>query len=99
MTLVPRGWVAMILRQSSAQDLGEDNGVVVLGVPGGVHEGECAISRSPSELSEPRAFATKLLDVAAAELLETTRLVPEPLSEFRTRRQLLLPLVELGPLA
>jgi hypothetical protein len=51
------------LRQSPAQNLGEDNGVVVLGVPGGVDEGERAIARSPPELGEPRAFATKLLSM------------------------------------
>jgi hypothetical protein len=84
------------LRQSSAQDFGEDNGVVVLGVPGGIDEGERAIARSPPELGEPRAFVTKLLDVAAAELLETTRFVPEPFPEFCARRQLPLPLIELG---
>jgi hypothetical protein len=76
---------AIILRQSAAQDLGEDDRVIVLGVPGGVDEGERAVARPPPKLGEPWAFATKLLDVAAAKLLEATGLVPEPLPEWRTR--------------
>jgi hypothetical protein len=44
-------------------------------------------------------LVTKLFDIAATKLLKTTRIVPKPLSEFRARRQLSLPLIELGPLA
>lgn len=103
-TTLGSGWFCTIttpssLRQSAAQYLGEDDGVVVLGVPGGEDEGECAVARSLPELREPRALATELPDIAAAKLLEATRLVPEPLPEFRTRWQLSLPLIELGPLA
>jgi len=86
-------------RKSSAQDLREDDGIVVLGVAGGVDECERALARSPSELSEPWAFASKFLDVTAAELLEAARLVSEPLPELRAGRQLLIPLIEFGPFA
>jgi hypothetical protein len=74
------------LRQSAAQDLGEDDGVVVLGVPGGVDEGEGAVAGPPPQLCEPRALAPKLLDVAPTKLFEATRLVPEPLPKLRARR-------------
>jgi hypothetical protein len=81
-----------------AADLREDDGVVVLGVLGGVDEGERALPRPAPEGREPWALAAELLDVASAELLEASRLVPEPLPELRARGQLLLPAVELGPL-
>lgn len=83
----------------AVQDLSEDNRVVVFGVPGGVLQGEDAVACPPAEFRESRASATKLFDVAAAKLLEAARLVPEPLPELRARRQLPLPLIELGPLA
>lgn len=66
-------------RESAAQDLGEDDGVVVLGVLGGIDEGERAVPRPPAKLDEQRAMAAELLDIAAAKLIEATRLVREPL--------------------
>jgi hypothetical protein len=87
------------LRQSASQDLGEYDRVIVFGVPRRLDEGERAATRPLPELREPRALVTKLFDIAATKLLKTTRIVPKPLSEFRARRQLSLPLIELGPLA
>jgi len=67
------------LRQSSPQDLCENDGVVVLGVTSGVDECECAIPRAAAELGQPRTLAAKLLDVAATKLCKAARLVAEPL--------------------
>jgi hypothetical protein len=50
----------------------------VVPIPGRVDEGECALTCAASELLEPRPFVTQLLEVAAPELLEATRVVSEP---------------------
>ena len=59
---------------------------------------EYRIESNMGEMTDPLAFAAQLNDVTPAELGEPTRLVPEPCSELGARRQLLFPLVELGPL-
>jgi hypothetical protein len=41
--------------------------------------------RSPTEFRKERALATKLLDVAVAELIEAVRFVPEPRSASSPR--------------
>jgi hypothetical protein len=71
----------------------------VLGVVGGVDEGERAAAGPPPELHEPWALATKLLDVTPPEFIEATRLVPEPSSELGARRQFPIPLIEPGLIA
>jgi hypothetical protein len=65
----------------------------------GVDKGERAPAGSAPELRQARALITKLLDVAATELLEATRIMSEPLPELRARGQLLVPCVKLGLLA
>ena len=86
------------LRQAAPQRLGEDDGVVVLGVSGAVDEGQGAVPRPAPQLRQLRALRAQLLQVAAAELLEAARLMPEPLPQPGAGRQLLLPFVETGPL-
>jgi hypothetical protein len=81
--------------QSAAQDLGEDDGVVVLRVPGRINESEWAVAGMPPEFREPRPLATKFIHIASAKLLEATWLVTEPLPEFGARREFTLPLIEL----
>jgi hypothetical protein len=44
----------------AAQDLSEDNRVVVFGVPGGVHQGEDAVACPPAEFRESRASVVKV---------------------------------------
>ncbi len=83
-------------RESAPQNVREDDGVVVLGVVGGVDERQRACARSASECRQPRTVGLKLLDVASAELLKAAWFVPEPLPELGARGQLLLPVVELG---
>jgi hypothetical protein len=81
--------------QSAAQDLGEDDGIVVLRVPGRIDESEWAAAGLPPEFREPGPLATKFIHIASAKLLEATWLVTEPLSEFCARREFTLPLIEL----
>src|SRR6476469_174364 len=82
-------------RQSAPQHLLQHYRVVVLAVVGGVDERERPGFRSSPQRRKPRPLAAKLVDIAAAELCETCRLVSEPLSEAGAGRQVLLPLVEL----
>jgi hypothetical protein len=81
--------------QSAAQDLGEDDGVVVLRVPGRIDESEWAVAGPPPEFREPGPLATKFIHIALAKLLEATWLVTEPLPEFGARREFTLPRIEL----
>jgi hypothetical protein len=85
------------LRQSSPQHFGEYDDVVVLRVTCGIDQGERAFAGPPPELPQPGASGAKLLDIAAAELLEPTRVVREPRPEFGAWRQFLLPLIQFGP--
>src|SRR4051812_14156046 len=55
-------------RESAAQDLAQDDGVVVLAVVGGVHEGERAFSRPTPECSQLPTTPAQLVDIVAAEL-------------------------------
>src|SRR4051812_10826615 len=86
-------------RESAAQDLAQDDGVVVLAVVGGVHEGERAFSRPTPECSQLPTTPAQLVDIAAAELVKTLRRMPEPLAQLRAGRHVLLPRVESGALA
>ena len=72
-------------RQASPEHLREDDGVIVVGVVGGVDEGERSLPRLASQCREPRTLAAELLDIASAELRESFRLVPEPLPELWAR--------------
>ena len=52
--------------------------LVVLGIASGVDEGERRRPGSASQLRQARAFAAKLVEIAAAEFREAARLVSEP---------------------
>ena len=86
-------------RKSTSHDLGQDRRVVVLRISCGVHQRERSGACSPAQRGELGAPWSKLLDVAAPELLVASGIVPEPLPQRRARRQVLRPLVELRPLA
>src|SRR3954447_26227746 len=86
-------------RQGSPENIREDDGVVVLGVPGRVDERQRPAPRSPPQLREPRAVAAQLLEVATAELFEAVRVVAEPPPQAGARGELLLPPVEPGTFA
>ena len=61
-----------------------------------VDKGEGSGASAPSEFCEARALVFELREVAPAELGEPAWVVREPLSQLGARRQLLVPLVELG---
>ncbi len=85
--------------QPAPQDLREDDGFVVLAVASAVDERQSADPRLAAERGQPRTLAAKLLGVASLKLLKAARLVAKPLPQLRARGQLLLPAIELGPLA
>jgi hypothetical protein len=89
----PRFW------QSASQDPGENDGVVVLAVVGGIDEGKRAVPSPAPQLREPRALLAKLLGVAAAELLKAAWFVPKPLPQLGAWSKLALPLIEAGLVA
>jgi hypothetical protein len=73
------------LLQSVSQDPGENNGVVVLTIAGGIDEGKRAVTGSTAQLREPRTLLSKLLYVTPAKLLKAARLVPKPLPQLGAR--------------
>jgi hypothetical protein len=73
--------------------------MVVFSVPCGMHQRHCASAGTSAQFSDQEPARTKLLDIAAAELLVAAGFMPKPLSEFRTRCEALIPLVELGSFA
>ena len=91
--------VALGLRQSVPQDLCEHDSFVVLAIAGAVDERQRAGPRLAPERRQPRTLTAKLLDVASAKRRKAARLVPKPLPQLGARRQLLLPAIQLGPLA
>src|SRR4051812_47195499 len=69
--------------ESPPQDLGQDDGVVMFAVVGGVHEGERAFSRPAPERSQLPTTPAQLIDIATAELVKPLRRVAEPLAQLR----------------
>jgi hypothetical protein len=85
-------------RQPTTQDLRQHDGVVVFCVVSRVDQRQRPLSRATSERRESRTLPPKLLDVAAAKLLEAFRLMPKPLPQLGARGELFLPSVEPGSL-
>src|SRR4051812_10736450 len=66
---------------------------------GGIDQREGVIPRSAPESGEAGTLTAELFDVVPTELLEASRVMPEPLPERPARGQFLLPAVELGVFA
>ena len=94
-----RSSVRCTLRKTASQDLGQNHGVVVLGVASRIDEGQRAPSRPAPKFRDPCALVAKLVLVAPAELLEAAGLVAEIPPELGAWRQLTVPLVKVGMLA
>src|SRR5436305_7388097 len=90
--------VAMSLRVSStiADQLRENDSVVVLGVAGGVDDRERATPRAAAQLLDLFAVRRELVAVARAELREPLGHVVEPLAQLVAGRQLARPRVQAG---
>jgi len=79
--------------QLVAQDFGEQHGLVVELIAGGVHESDRPAGRTLAELAYPVTTARELAPVPRPELVELCRVVRGPAPALSARRQVATPLV------
>ena len=76
------------------QHLAQHNGLVVLGVAGGVDERELAVAGTRAKLREQLGLTGELGAVAGLQFCAPGRIVGKPLSQPGARRNLFQPHVE-----
>src|SRR5918994_4351310 len=81
------------------EELGEDDGVVVLLIPSGVEDRQRTSCRPAAQVGKALGMSSKLAAVTSAELGKARRDVVEPLAQLIAWGQLLSPIVQVSALA